>query len=174
MEFWKILLGFLGVLLLIAFLLREDNKWKHRKTIKKNKLSAYTAGYMILPAEKEKRTVLLLEGVLGVNGEELVFEHRFQNDVFPDRVKLSEISSVGVSSYSEDAFSSFVLKEGGSGVRYLVRNMIGVSVSRHTPRLVKSRTLCRITLNDGSKPFFCFKDAEESREVVARIGRNLI
>lgn len=81
-----------------------------RKTVRENKLNFYSVGYAIFRGGKSEHTIVLLDGLLGVNQKELIFVNHFKDDASYLREEISNICNFNISSYNENDFLKFVNK----------------------------------------------------------------
>lgn len=150
--------------------------WKHkcRKSIKESKLSAYLVGYGLLQTGDSEISVL--SGILGVNSEDLVFAHRFKDDSFKVVKKISDVTGYRIqepqaNNYIEFIKSNFELSD--KKTRYYIYNMAGISISFRVPKLITSRSLCKIDLSNDSALLFFYKGTQANNETVHRIMNSI-
>ncbi len=177
MESWMIiLLFFISGIFFVSFLLWIDWKFKCRKTIRKNNLSFHARGYGIFHGEEDQNTVVLLSGLMGLNSNEWIFEHRFGDEAFQYKQELSAMRSLDTSEYHESIFLELVKqdhREGKGKTRYLLQNMAGLSISRGIPNLIKKRMLCMTKFASGFEFYFSYKNTTDNAAAIDAIRQHI-
>lgn len=173
METWLlILLYFILLTIFIIFLIWVDWKFKCRKTVRENNLNLYAIGYAILKVEEHEQTILIIDGVLGANSNELVFGNRFKDDAIYLKEKLSNICFFKISEYNENDFLRYIGKKGNENdpkTKYIIRNMAGHSTSKRIPKLIKSRKICRIGFTSDVEFYFCYKNTTNNIQAIEKL-----
>lgn len=97
-ETWLfIILIFISLIIFLIFLIWIDWKFKCRKTARENKLNFYAVGYAILKGDENRQSILIIDGLLGANSNELVFGNRFKDDAIYLKEVFSNICHFDVS-----------------------------------------------------------------------------
>lgn len=170
MQAW--LLVVVGMILILIFVLWLDWKNKCRKIINDNKMILFVNGYAIFKDDSEEPALWLLSGLLGVNSEELIFGHRFKDEAMYFNQKLSDVNGFEIVQYDEEAFLRLIREccdVQGDTVKYAVMNMAGVSTSSRIPKMLQSRTLCKISFVTGAYFLVCIRDTAQNAEMLERI-----
>lgn len=170
MQAW--LLVVVGMILILIFTLWLDWKFKCRKIINDNKMILFVNGYAIFKDDSVEPILWMLSGLLGVNSEELVFGHRFKDEAMYFNQKLSDVNGFEIVQYDEEAFLRLIREccdVQGDTVKYAVMNMAGVSTSSRIPKMLQSRTLCKISFVTGAYFLVCIRDTAQNTEMLERI-----
>lgn len=175
MQIWlQVTLMISAIILFFIFVLWADWKLKCRKTIKENKLDYYLKGYGMFDQDCEKPVLAFLSGLLGVNSKELVFCHRFKNDVINIKYELTDIDCFEVHEYNESDFIALLKQNYGfqeGEVKYCIINMAGLSTTKKIPKLVKKRRLCKIGIKTDSDLYFYYEDSPETANAINEIQK---
>ena len=170
MQTWLLVVA--GMILILIFTLWLDWKFKCRKIINNNKMILFVNGYAIFKDDSDEPALWLLSGLLGVNSEELVFGHRFKDEAMYFNQKSSDVNGFEIVQYDEEAFLRLIREccdVQGDTVKYAVMNMAGVSTSSRIPKMLQSRTLCKISFATGAYFLVCIRDTAQNIEMLERI-----
>lgn len=177
MSWWSILLYFLLLVIFLIFILWIDWKFKCKKTVKENKLNFYAVGYAILKGDENLKTIILIDGLLGVNQKELVFGNRFKDEVINLKEKISDVCRFDVLEYDENDFLKFVNKyfdEIDVKAKYIIRNMAGYSKSKRIPKLIRTRMICKIGFTNDTEFLYCYKNTSKNVEAIENIKKFIL
>lgn len=174
MQTWLLIV--FGTIFILIFVIWLDWKFKCRKIINDNKMILFVNGYAIFKDDSHEPALWMLNGLLGVNSEELVFGHRFKDDATYFSQKISDVNGFEIIEYDEEAFLRLIREccdIQGDTVRYAVMNMAGVSTSSRIPKLILSRRLCKISFATGAYFLVCLRDTPQNIETLERIKRKV-
>lgn len=176
METWlPVFLIFIFITAFLIFLGWIDWILKCKKTARENKLDFYATGYVILKKDERKQTkqtILIVQGLLGANANELVFGSRLRDDATCLKEKLSDILSFRISEYHENDFAGFIHEN--VETEYIVRNMAGISTSKRLPKFVKNRMICKISFVNHADFYFCYKNTAKNAEAIDKLKNTCV
>jgi hypothetical protein len=133
-------------------------------------------GYAILKGNENEQTILIIDGLLGANSNELVFGNRFKDDAIYLKEELAKICYFNISEFDENNFQRFAHKnDDGEDVKtkYIIRNMAGLSTSRRIPKLIKTRMLCQIGFANDVDFCFCYKNTTKNIKAIEKLKKYL-
>ena len=178
MEDWLVITVLLIGLIVFAFLVVWiDGVFKRRKTIKKFEIDTYIAGFAIIKQEDDSGRILVLNGLLGFNSQEMVFGHHFKDDSFYFKEELSNISYFYVSEYNEFDFLNYVQKKlvkNNVKLRFIVVTQAGISITKRVPKIIKKRMLCKIGFKNDSVFTFCYENNNKNMETIQKLRKSYI
>lgn len=178
MPIWFIILfAFIMMLFFLVFVFWSEWKVKCHKTIKENHLALHISGYAIMGDNSDLPNLHLLSGLLGINTELLVFEHRFRDESMKIEMKIADIETIDITPYQEKSYYKLIGECCGvyeEAIRYHIFNIAGLSIKNKIPKLVRKRLLCKIrsTNNNGTVGgvlLFCFQGTDENLSAVEEI-----
>jgi hypothetical protein len=142
-----------------------DWNYKCRKSVKDNNLSKYITGFLVMGNLKNKDEIRIIGCILGINSTQLIFVNHFKNDAIHFSTEISNICEFSITNYDENEFIKYVKKysSGENGiVKYFVRSMTGLSLSKRIPKIIKNRMLCKINFSNEEEKYFFYKNTKRN------------
>lgn len=174
MDNWLfVTLIFIGLVIFLALIIWIDWVCKCRKSAKDNDLKNYLSVFYAFGTEN-KNEIIIVDGILGVNISQLVFANRFKDDSMYLIAEISKICGFELTNYDENEFFKYVkkyLSSENEKITYVIRSMAGVTISKRLPKSLKTRKMCKISLNDGLDCYFFYKDTPKNIENIKKMQK---
>ena len=162
------------IILLVIFLIFVgwlDWKFKCRKTIKENNLNTYLNGYAIFKSDDSEPNLLLYNGILGINAKQMVFTHRRKNDVRNFKKSIQDIKAIEILEYNENNYKKLLHKSYSideEDIKYTVVKVSGIKDVNELPKIVKNRSLCKISFINDIDLCFIYKRSSKNTEILTK------